>query len=277
MVGKRKRAKLLDSHQRCWLWGRHALLETLRSGRWQPLEIVFDPDRSDPSLLKELEQYSDTHAVSLVDSTGDRMRQLCGSKEHQGVMARMPPFPYTAFSAFLERLHATSVILILDGIQDPFNFGSILRSADLFGVDAVVVPQQGQSPVTSHVVRSSAGAVGYLDIIQTESLSNCCQVLRSRGITLFAAVEADRSPEGLSRTPMESRAPSACDLTKGLALVIGNEGSGISAEVLQVCDERISIPQIGHVGSLNAAVAAGILCYEVRRQRMVPPDDMCER
>lgn len=260
MVGKRKRGSLLTSHQKCWLWGRHAVLETLRAGKWRPLELYVDRQAVEPAILSELAKSARDQSFSLIASTSSRMTQLCGSREHQGVMAKMPPYPYASFDLLVNRLGAESFLLVLDGIQDPFNFGAILRSADLLRADGVVVPTQRQSPVTSHVARSSAGAVGYLDIAEVDSLPAAFGRLRERGLLLIAASE--KTPRDSGTVP-----PWDCDLTRGLALVIGNEGSGISDELLAACDERICIPQGGHVGSLNAAVAAGILCYEIRRQR----------
>jgi 23S rRNA (guanosine2251-2'-O)-methyltransferase len=155
----------------------------------------------------------------------------------------------------LQKLGPGKFVLILSGIQDPFNFGSILRSADLFAVDAVIVPERGQAEVSAHVVRSSVGAVNYLDIVQSDSLAQTCRSVRTRGLRLIAATEAG------------GKIPESVNLRNGVGIIIGNEGGGIDEELLELCDERIRIPQSGHVGSLNAAVAAGILCYEVRRQR----------
>jgi 23S rRNA (guanosine2251-2'-O)-methyltransferase len=257
MVGRKRRRerKLVSSPQRSWLWGRHAVLETLRAGRWRPLELHVAPETVDASLLGEVEPFCREQRIPLKQSDSSRLTQLCGCREHQGVMGKMPPFPYSEFEPVLEGLPSDAVVLLLDGIQDPFNFGSILRSADLFGIDAVIVPDRGQSPVTPHVARSSAGAVNYLDIVQAGSLADVGRQLQDRGLRLLAATERG------------TISPSDCDLTGGLAVVIGNEGTGIREELLQLCDTRLRIPQSGHVGSLNAAVAAGILCYELRRQR----------
>lgn len=244
------------------------MLETLRAGRWRPLEVHVVPETIDASLLADIERLCRTRQVPLKHSASSRLTQLCGSKEHQGLMGKMPPYPYTDPEEVLTRLPSDGFLLILDGIQDPFNFGSILRSADLFDVDAVIVPDRQQSPVTPHVARSSAGAVNYLDIVQVRSLVEIGRQFRDRGLKLLAATERGTWPSRPETPPhWKGNRPFDLDLTGGLALIIGNEGSGIGNELMPLCDEQISIPQSGHVGSLNAAVAAGILCYEVRRQR----------
>lgn len=259
MVGKRQKrkrsAKLLGSHQRCWLWGRHAVLETLRAGRWLPLQVSYAEGSLAPDVLSELQLHCRLLSCPLVASSPVDLARLCGSREHQGLMAQMPPYPYCDPAAVLGKIGPHSLVLVLCGIQDPFNFGSILRSADLFDVDFVVIPEAGQADVSAHVARSSVGAVNFLDIVRVASLAQICLELKTAGLQLVAASE-----KGV-------QAPAEVTLRAGIALVIGNEGAGIEAAVLSLCDHQLRIPTGGHVGSLNAAVAAGILCYEVRRQQ----------
>ncbi|WP_437188359.1 TrmH family RNA methyltransferase [Planctomicrobium sp. SH668] len=260
MVGKKKRkirsGQLLGSHQKCWLWGRHAVMETLRAGKWIPIEIAYSSETLEPALLKELLQLTEYLDVPALDLQRDELQRRCGSTEHQGLMAKMPPYPYGSPETLLQKLHAKSAVLVLAGIQDPFNFGSILRSADLFSFDAVVVPISQQSGVSSHVARSSVGAVNYLDIVEVPDLIAFCQKMSDEGLKLIAATEhGDQSPAQV-------------DFTRGCAVVIGNEGSGVPADLMKICETLACIPLQGHVGSLNAAVAAGILCYELQRQRL---------
>lgn len=261
MVSGKKRRKagkaLLGNHQRCWLWGRHAVMETLRAGRWLPLEVAVDSHQVAEEIQKELRELCALHRVELTVSTASEMQKYCGTGEHQGLMAKMPPYPYVDIKAVLQRLSPESAVLVLAGIQDPFNFGSILRSADLFGIDAVIVPISGQAPVSSHVARSSVGAVNFLKIAQVDNLQETCRELAAFGLQMIAATE-----RGTQR-------PDAVDLTQGFALVIGNEGAGIPESLLHLCGTHVCIPIGGHVDSLNAAVATGILCYEATRQRMV--------
>ncbi|WP_437229210.1 23S rRNA (guanosine(2251)-2'-O)-methyltransferase RlmB [Planctomicrobium sp. SH661] len=245
----------MGNHQKCWLWGRHAVLETLRAEHWVPFEIAIAPEILEEAAATETLVLARRLDIDIAEMTSGELGRLCGTTDHQGIAAKMPPYPYADPAAVLNRLGTGSFVLVLAGIQDPFNFGAILRSADLFGVDAVFVPTAGQAAVSSHVARSSVGAVNYLQIVQSPDLTETCRNLQQQGIQIIGASEkGDRSP---ART----------DLQRATALLIGNEGSGIPEELLTLCDAQICIPQQGHVGSFNAAVAAGILCYEVRRQR----------
>lgn len=259
VVGKKKRRDrttgLLGNHQKCWLWGRHAVLEMLRAGRWLPLQVVCDPVVLVPAVRVEVIHLATLRDIEYIELTSQELSRFCGTGEHQGLMAKMPPYPYADAQRVLQKLHLHSAVLMLAGIQDPFNFGSILRSADLFGIDAVIVPAVGQAAVSAHVARSSVGAVNYLDVVEVSDLPSFCHELRQQGLQILAATEKG------------DRAPSQADLHRGTVLVIGNEGAGIPSELLEVCDAQICIPLQGHVDSLNAAVAAGILCYELRRQR----------
>lgn len=261
MVGRKQRRResgLAGSHQRSWLWGRHAVLEALRAGRWLPLEVhAAFADAADP-FWEETLRLCDEHDCSVIEASAERLTALCRSGEHQGLLAKMPAYPYAALGDLREKLRTSAgpaFILLLDCIQDPFNFGAILRSAEIFGAQAVIVPEHGQADVSLHVARSSAGAVNYLDIVRVKTLVDAAEQFRSLGITLYGASEKG------------TLAPANADLSSPTALVIGNEGTGLSSELAAKCDQLISIPQSGHVSSLNAAVAAGILCYEVRRQR----------
>ncbi len=261
MVGKKKRRgshpALMGSHQKCWLWGRHAVMETLRARKWIPLEVVWSTDFLTRELELELLRLTGQQRIPTHEASPEEMQRFCGSSEHQGLLAKMPIYPYADADRVLTKLTPTQNVLMLCGIQDPFNFGSILRSADLFGQTTVVVAATGQAAVSSHVVRSSVGAVNFLDVVQVENLSDYADRLKQAGFRLVAATERGEV------------APSAINMTSGIVLLIGNEGSGVPESLLAQCDEQIAIPQTGHVGSLNAAVAAGILCYEIQRQRQL--------
>lgn len=257
MVGRKKRTKRtsLGNQQRGWLWGRHAVLETLRAQRWQPFEVQIVTDLLEPSLCKEVRQLCQDWNVITQTTTAAELEKYTRARDHQGLAARMPEFPLEPFAEFVSQLPANPFLLILDRIQDPYNFGSMLRSADLFGVDGVVIGCREQAGVSSHVARSSVGAVNYLRITQAESLAEAVRTLQKQGIEIVAASEKG------------SLAPSEVDLSGRLGILIGNEGGGIAPDLLALSTTHCAIPQSGHVDSLNAAVAAGILCYEANRQR----------
>jgi 23S rRNA (guanosine2251-2'-O)-methyltransferase len=183
------------------------------------------------------------------------LSRLCRSDEHQGYLAKMPPFPYDDAENLLQDRPNRAFYVLLDAVQDPFNFGAILRSAEALGVDAVFVSAANQVDVTSLVVRASAGAVNHVPLAKVEDLAAWIGRLKQAGLAVVGT------------SPAAKRDVSQHDFRESVAVVLGNEAIGIRAEILALCDERVSIRQKGHIGSLNAAVSAGILCYEVCRQR----------
>ena len=253
--GKRSRSSsLMGNHQKCWLWGRHSILELLRADRWPPLELGVASDLPEAE-AREVHRWAQRHNCPVEVCSDVELERRCRAPDHQGLIARMPEFPYRDPVELIASLPKNGWCVLLDRIQDPFNFGAILRSAEVLGASAAFVGMAGQSPVNAQVVRSSAGAVLHLPVGRATSLAEMGRQLQSRGLRLCGASEKGTLP------------PSACDLTGAVGLVIGNEGRGISPEMLTLCDTLLTIPQTGRVGSLNAAVAAGILCYEVARQR----------
>ncbi|MEW4526781.1 RNA methyltransferase [Maioricimonas sp. JC845] len=258
MVGGKRRGrrqrKLMGSHQKCWLWGRNAVLETLRSGNWTPLELLV-ADRLRPDILAEVRDHAAAGSIPLQTAEAADLHSRCGTSEHQGLLARMPAFPYRPLGELLKQDLTRCRLAILDGVQDPFNFGAIIRSADVLAMDGVLVGTSRQCDVTAQVVRSSAGGVCHLPLYQAEDLPAAVAALRQRNVTVVGASEA--------ATVDAER----FDFSGPVAVVVGNEGVGISDALREQCDALVGIPQQGHVGSLNAAVAASLLFYEVGRQR----------
>ena len=259
MVGQSRRKagkeKLLGSHQRCWIWGRHTVLETLRAGKWRPLEVHL-ADRLPAEERAAVERLADARQVPVVVEAADRLTRHCRSGEHQGYLAKMPPFPYDGLDALLARTTSPPALALLDAVQDPYNFGAIIRSAEVLGLEGLIVGERHQAEVSSLVARSSAGAVNHLPIARVGDLAGAADRLRGTGLRLVGASEKAGLPLF------------ECDFRGPTVLVVGNEGAGIHPDLLRRCDELVTIPQQGRVGSLNAAVAAGILFYEIRRQRL---------
>ena len=253
--GKGKR-KLLGSHQRCWLWGRHLVTETLAAQRWPILELHLAEDLPDAERQSaQTAAGNATVPVPVHVESRDVLTRLCHAAEHQGYFAKMAPFPYQAAGQVLAARTGVPLYLVLDSIQDPYNFGAMLRSAEVFGVGGVFIGTPSQVEVTSMVARSSAGAVNRVAIAQVESLPELLRNLRNDGIAVVGASEKSE------RTLIES------DFRGPTAIVIGNEGTGISPDVAALCTATARIPLYGALGSLNAAAAAAVMCYEVRRQR----------
>lgn len=251
--GKGKK-RLLGSHQKCWIWGRNAILETLAAGRWE-IKDLYLSRLLGPELLAQAQTLAARQQLIPVMAEPDELTRLCHTSEHQGYLARMTDFPYADEASVMAALPASPFCVILDGVQDPYNFGAIVRSGEIFGVHAVFIAEAGQVGVTSMVVRSSAGAVNRVPIVRVTDLLALVDQLKARGIKVVAASEKAAGPI------MDF------NFKQGISIVIGNEGVGPGAGLLQHCDDMVSIPQTGRMDSLNAAVAAGIFFYEVRRQR----------
>lgn len=254
--GKRRqiRKPLMGSHQKCWLWGRHVVLETLRAGRWTPYVVWVSTELGEP-LRSEILGATTASGVSLEEHDPVEITRRCGSEDHQGLIAQMPPFPYHDASETVGSPGVNSLYVLLDGIQDPFNFGSLLRAADVFGADGVFVGRRNQSTVTEQVVRSSAGGINHVRLAEVDDLRQLAADLTSTGVELIAASES------ADQTTLEH------DFAGPTALIVGNEGRGIQPDLQAVCTGTVRIPQWGRVSSLNAAMAGGILLYEIRRQR----------
>ena len=239
------------------------MIEAIRSARWPVLSLHVTQEAFNESaeLLGECRDRG--LEVEIVPAA--RLFELSKSTEHQGLIARMGLYPYGSMATFEEQLRgaiadanptaAMPLVVICDQIQDTFNFGAILRCCDGAGAMGVIVGERGQAEVTPHVARSSVGAVHHVPVVQTANLVSAAQSLKSLGFQIIAA-------DGNTTDELWS-AP----LKRLTALVIGSEGHGISPELLAVCDQRLCIPMLGQVTSLNAAVAAGIMLFEIRRQQ----------
>lgn len=194
-----------------------------------------------------------------------RITQLCGSRHHQGMAARMGPFPYESAESLLQRTETLisstdkqsdpPLVVVCDRIQDAFNFGAILRSCEATAVCGVVIGKHSQVSVTPQVARSSSGAVNHLSIVQVDCVSECVRQLQKQGFAAVASTEKASSDFW------------TLDFSRPCVVVLGSETYGVSADLLEQCDLRAGIPMQGKGTSLNAAVACGVVLYEVRRQQ----------
>ena len=243
---------LLGNHQKCWVRGRHAVLGALRCG-WDPYELRL-AETADPAAADEARMIAESRGVPVVPANAANLTKLCG-RDHQGFAAKMPPFPYADADALFAAPPPLTVLA--DGVQDPHNLGAILRSAAEFAADAVLLPATNAVGVTAGVVQSGAGAVGHVPIARAPDVAAVLRTMQSRGARVAAAAfGADAAP------PWE--ADLAAIPARPLVLAVGAEWRGVSPEVAASADVTVKLPT-GPVGSLNAAVAAGVLLYEVRR------------
>ena len=259
---KSRRRQLQASHQKNWLTGRYAVLEVLKAAVW-PVNRLFVADDLNAAEQTEVQRLAQSTTASLEQCSRDRLTELCGSTHHQGYIARMSAYPYATVQELLrqsaEHSEATSrppLLVVCDRIQDTFNFGAILRCCDAMNVSGVIIGDTQQAAVTPQVARSSSGAVNHVPVATAENLTQACLEISAAGFSLAAASEKSDS------------AAWKCDLSKPLALIIGSEAQGVCKELIDLCRDHLRIPMLGQVSSLNAAVAAGILLYEIRRQQI---------
>lgn len=207
-----------------------------------------------------------TELVNLVRERGIVMQRVpqqkldrITRKNHQGVIALISSVTYQKLDQIVPMLYEEGMlpfIIVLDGITDVRNFGAISRTAECAGVDAVVIPEHGSVSVQADAVKTSAGALHYMPVCRERNIYCAVRNLKERGIKVVAVSE---------KADKDYTSAKYCD---PVALVLGAEDTGISEEVLKLCDEKVSIPMFGNIGSLNVSVAAGVLMYEVVRQRL---------
>lgn len=187
------------------------------------------------------------------DTAADELERLCGSPDHQGVVAEVDPYPYADPNSLLEADDA--LVVALDQIQDPHNLGAVCRAAEVAGAAGVVIPERRAASVTPAVCKASAGAVEHLSVARVRNLADWLGEAKAREAWVYgAAAEAERAYTDV-------------DWSGRAVLVLGSEGSGLRQRVAETCDELVSIPVAGSIGSLNASVAAAVILFEAHRQR----------
>lgn len=192
----------------------------------------------------------------------ERLTSMAEGGVHQGIIAELREYAYAEVAELIEQAKEAGeppLLVILDGIQDPHNLGAIIRSAHALGAHGVVIPKDRAAAVTGAVAKTSAGAVEHTRVARVTNLSRALEELKAEGLWIAAADPTGDQPLW------------AAKLTGPLAVVVGAEGGGVRKGVLEHCDLRVQIPLRGQVASLNASVAAGMVLYEVARQRALSP------
>ncbi|MBM3298775.1 MAG: 23S rRNA (guanosine(2251)-2'-O)-methyltransferase RlmB [Deltaproteobacteria bacterium] len=237
------------------LYGVHPVVETIKAGR-RPVHEVYLA--RDPAGSHELKAFVEGTTVPLVRVSADQIQSIAGSLHHQGVAAKVGPFPYTDFQEILSTGSSRSgLLVILDEVQDPANLGSILRSAECLGACAVMLAKDRAVPITPAVEKASSGAAAHVPVARVVNLVRAIEQLKREGWWIYAA---------------DSRGASSCfsvDLSGRASIVLGSEGRGIRRLVRERCDGSLFIPMTGKVGSLNVSQAAAIILAESLRQRLL--------
>lgn len=237
--------------------GRNAVLEVLDSKLTVEKILVAKGDTS--GSINKIIPIAKERGIPVIEADRRKLDSMSAGESHQGVIAYVTPYRYSEVKDILDKAAEKGekpFILILDEIEDPHNLGSIIRTAELSGVHGVIIPKRRSASVNSTVYKTSAGAVNHMLIAKVSNLAREVDELKEAGIFVYGA---DMDGDSASF---------ATDFSGGVALIIGNEGKGISRLLKEKCDSLVSIPMAGKLNSLNASVAAGILMYEVMVQRL---------
>lgn len=236
--------------------GRNAVLEAFRAGKTIDKLFVLDGCQDGPVLTIKREASKKGTIIKYVAK--ERLDQMSETGKHQGVIACAAAYSYAEVEDILNKAQEKGeapFIFLLDNIEDPHNLGAIIRTANLAGAHGVIIPKNRAVGLTATVAKASAGAINYTPVAKVTNLGKTIEELKKEGLWFVCA--------DMDGTPMYD-----LDLKGAVGLVIGSEGSGVGRLVKEKCDFTAAIPMKGDIESLNASVAAGVLAYEIVRQRM---------
>lgn len=243
-------------YQEFTIEGRNAIIEAYRSGK--PIDKIFILDGCQDGPIMTIKREAKKHDTLIKFVTKERLDQMSETGKHQGVIAYAAAYEYAEIEdmiALAEEKNEPLFLFILDNIEDPHNLGAIIRTANLAGAHGVIIPKNRAVGLTATVARTSAGALNYTPVAKVTNIAKTIEDLKKKGLWFVCA--------DMGGTQMYQ-----LNLTGPIGLVIGNEGDGVSRLVKEKCDMVASIPMKGNIDSLNASVAAGVLAYEIVRQRL---------
>lgn len=236
--------------------GRNAVLEAFRSGRCVDKLFILDGCQDGPVRTIAREARKTDTIINYV--TKERLDQLSETRNHQGVIAQVAAYEYASVDDILAKAREKGeppFLILLDNVEDPHNLGAIIRTANLAGAHGVIIPKRRSAGLTATVAKTSAGALNYTPVAKVTNLVRTMEELKEQGVWFVCA-------------DMDGESMYSLNLTGPIGLVIGNEGEGVSRLVKEACDFTAAIPMKGDIDSLNASVAAGVLAYEIVRQRI---------
>ncbi|MEO9884894.1 MAG: 23S rRNA (guanosine(2251)-2'-O)-methyltransferase RlmB [Balneola sp.] len=246
----------MSKSENIFIYGRNPILEAL-TNRPNEVEKVFLKNSLQLNSIEGLSNLISKNSIAVSKVPQIKIQNLVGRVNDQGIVALLSQIKYTDFFEWVAELDLTSnpAVIFLDGIEDPHNFGAILRTAAASGISAVVVPTQRQSPVNATVFKTSSGTAGRIPIIRVHDINQGLKDLELAGFEVYAL-------EGGSGSSYWET-----EFSKPTAFLIGNEGDGISANTLKRASNTLNIPMVNNVESLNASVSAALICYEWARKR----------
>ena len=236
------------------VFGIRPVAEAIQTGK--QIEKLYIRKGAEGQLMTELRDLAFRHRIRIQEVPVEKLNRLT-RLNHQGVVAQIAPIAYVELTDILERVpeDETPLIVLFDGVTDVRNFGAIARSAECAGAHGLITPLKNSAPVNSEAMRSSAGALNRIPVCRVGSIRNTLKALQAEGFQIVAATEKSRM------------LIYDADMRKPTVIVMGSEDTGMTPEVEAVCDELVTIPEYGQINSLNVSVAAGIMMYEVVRQR----------
>ena len=235
--------------------GRNAVLEAFRSGK--TIDKLYILDGCQDGSISNIKREARRQDTIINFVTKERLDQLSSTGHHQGVIAQAAAYSYATVEEMLETAREKGedpFLILLDNIEDPHNLGAIIRTANLAGAHGVIIPKRRAAGLTATVAKASAGALNYTPVAKVTNLGTAIEELKKQGIWFVCA-------------DMDGTVMYDADLKGPIGLVIGNEGEGVSRLIREKCDYQVAVPMKGDIDSLNASVAAGVLAYEIVRQR----------
>ena len=237
------------------VFGIRPIVEAIGAGR--QIEKLYIRKGADGQLMNDLRDLCIRHRIRMQEVPVEKLNRLVRGN-HQGAVAQIAAIEYVQLEDILERVpeDETPLVVVFDGVTDVRNFGAIARSAECAGAHGLIAPLKNSAPVNAEAIRASAGALTTIPVCRVGSIRNTLRALQNEGFQVVAATEKSR------------KLLYDADLRRPTAIVMGAEESGISKEVLKLCDEQLAIPLIGHIESLNVSAAAAVMLFEVVRQRI---------
>ena len=251
-----KKEKNFEEAYQDQIEGRNAVLELLETGK--DINKIFIANGEKHGSINKIISIAKERRIVIVEVDKAKLNQMAMSDNHQGVIAIVPPFDYCEVEDIMEearRKQEKPFILILDGIEDPHNLGSIIRTAETAGIHGVIIPKRRAASVNATVSKSSAGAVEHVKIARVNNINETIKYLKEEGLWI-CGTDGDAKDYYYNQ-----------NLKGALAIIIGSEGFGMSRLVKENCDFLVKIPMKGKITSLNASVSAGIVIYEAVKQR----------
>jgi len=238
------------------IFGRHSVEELLKSGK--PIAKIFVHNKLSGLIEVQIRQTATKRGIPLVRTEIESLNRMAGGRNHQGVVAATSPIEFQDLNdiiPFLFEQNMSPLIVILDHIKDVRNFGGIARSAEVFGAHAIIIPKNNTAAINNDAVKTSSGSLLNIPVCRISKLTECIELLQNSGIQVFSSdIRAEKKIFDL-------------DMTGPTAVILGAEQRGVQRELSQMSDDSFLIPQFGSTDSLNVSVSAGIILYEITRQR----------